>query len=259
MQNQAKMELGPGIGPRAQTTMKISRIRTVHLLGPLLCLIPLGLSVLQDPKLAPLKKSSQEEKVYSDDDFFGTSRDVAIEGSLSMGMQGCWKLASIKSVDYPDQGIDLLGYLLISGPFMSLEVQAFWDDTLEEPPEDAFETFIGEVNPSGKKSMEVRILMGSYIDRDEGTLEWYESDRPERFAVTLPDPETLIMEWRGQRQMIFRRYRSQTQASQDFFGTGDAAGADDFYNDADDPIEEEKEPRGENEEGDERPHDDRFE
>ena len=231
--------------------MKTSKFRPIHLLGPLLCLLPLGFSALQDPKP---KAGPQEEEIFSDSDFFGSNRQTVRGGSIARNMQGCWKLASIKADDYPSRGIDLLGYLLISGSFMSLEVQAFWDDTLEDPPEDAFETFIGEVNTAGKGAMEVRILMGSFMDRQEGSLEWYQSERPERFSMTLPDNETLIMEWRGKRQMIFRRYRSKSESSSDFFGAADKASADDFYDDANDPIEK-PEPI---EDDDERPQEDPF-
>jgi hypothetical protein len=237
--------------------MKTSKIKPAHWLGPLLCLLPLGFSVLQDPKPDTERETPAEEDVFSDSDFFGTKQGTIKGATLTRGMQGCWKLASIKAEDYPDQGIDLLGYLLISGSFMALEVQAFWDDTLEDPPEDAFETFIGEVSQSEKDTMEVRILMGSFMDRDEGSLEWYQSDRPERFAISQPDADTLFLEWRGQRQMMFLRQRSQAQTALDFFGASEAI--DNFYDQTDDPIEDDMPPREEGDEDDEFPDDDPFE
>ncbi len=219
--------------------MKTLTLRPVHLLGPLLCLLPLGLAALQDPK--PSQDPTEKKDSFSDDDFYGSEGKTVKTRGMTKKLQGCWKLEGVKSEDYPDRGIDLLGYLLISGPFISLEVQAFWDDTMDEPPEDAFETFIGEFKPVGRSAIEVRILMGSFLDREEGSLEWYQSDKPERFAVELPSADTLVLEWKGKRKMTFRRHRGQAQIDRDFFGANTATGDDDFYNHGDDLLEDEAE------------------
>ncbi len=137
--------------------------------------------------------------------------------------------------DWPKEGLDLLGYLLITEHFMSMELQAFWDDTLEDSPRDAFETFTAEYRHDKSGRVEARILMGSYIERDSGRLEWYQSAQPRRFQIRILGKDSLILEWSEDRSMTLTRQLHSQKSQRDFFGGNnpDKLHLDDFYNDED--------------------------
>ncbi|MCA9001894.1 MAG: hypothetical protein KDB61_08225 [Planctomycetes bacterium] len=237
------------------------RNQTFHSMAPLALvaiLVPLGLRFWQDPvpevgdDPAP---APVQTPATSDGQFFGSNETGAVALPIQMRIRGAWKLTSIDAPDYPQEGRDLLGYLLITDNFLSMEVQAFWDDTLEDAPNDAFETLTAEYRTTKEGFLEAKILMGSYIDRNKGRLEWYKSERPRRFVATPLGDDGLQLEWKDRNIMTFPRHKPSTTAERDFFGAIDPAlsNVESFYEDSDlgnepepapDPDDEGDEDRG---------------
>ncbi|MEZ6020226.1 MAG: hypothetical protein R3F17_09015 [Planctomycetota bacterium] len=122
---------------------------TLHSVSPVLLLatlLPLGWAVFQDgddPEVPPAQDPPVEVPVPLDTDgqFFGSAEGEEDGLPLRKAILGCWRAISIEAEGYPSEGIDLLAYLVVTGDFMSLELQAAWDDTLDEAPQDAYETF----------------------------------------------------------------------------------------------------------------------
>ncbi len=215
-----------------------------------LLVLPLAWRATQDP--APKPPVQEETPLTPDREFFGTDPLDAEEGNLGKRMSGLWRVQEVTAENWPKEGLDLLGYLLITEHFMSMELQAFWDDTLEDAPRDAFETFTAEYRHDKTGRVEARILMGSYIERDSGRLEWYQSAQPRRFQVRFLGKDSILLEWSEDRTITLTRQMHSQKTQSDFFGGSnpDKLHLDDFYNDADlfeddnidkpepDPIEE---------------------
>ncbi len=219
--------------------MKIRPLRPLHLMGPVLCLLPLGLAAIQDSKTT--QDPAKKKEVSSDRDFYKTQGNAAKDRALTKKLQGCWKLTGVEAEDFPERGRHLLGYMLVSGPFLSLKLQAYWDEANLEDPENAYESFVGELKPVGRNSMEVKVMMGSTLNRDEGNLQWYKSDKPERFAVSMPTTNTLTLTWKDKRKMTFRRQSPRNNADRDFYGKKKGS---DFYDRADKPVKGEDSSKG---------------
>ena len=205
-----------------------------------LLLLPLAWTVSQEPAPKqdppkPAPKVDRDAPLTPDGQFFGTEALEGEDASLGKRMKGLWKITEVTSEDWPKEGLDLLGYLLVTEHFMSMELQAYWDETLEDAPGDAFETFTAEFRSDKSGRVEARILLGSYIRRDNGRLEWYQSAQPRRFNVKLLGKDSLLLEWSETRSMTLTRQRHSQKAQRDFFGglNPDKTQLNDFYNDED--------------------------
>ena len=213
-------------------------------------LLSLGFALFQEPVPSERKDKPGEVPIdvpdenpidvplTPDREFYGATQTLTGQEPFERLVQGLWRLESVVADDWPQQGIDQLGYLLVAKDFMSFEIQAYWDNTVSNAPTDAYETFTAEYQVAPDGRMAARILMGSYIDRSQGTLEWYKSTVPKRFVLTMNGPDTLRLEWQDKRAMNFTRHKAPKRIERDFFGAGTAqAAANSFYNDTSDPEE----------------------
>ena len=219
------------------TPMKSNWLATMAPAAFTALFVPLALGFWQGggqgdetPKVDDVERD-KELPTSPDSVFFGPNEDES-GVPFRKRIQGLWKVSEIIAPDWPKDGLDALGYLLISDHFMSLEIQAHWDDTLENAPRDAFETFTAEYLADRNGRVSAQILMGSFLDRERGSLEWYSSNRPRIFAARLIGRDSLRLDWADTRTMYFTRHLPGSRTSRDFFGVpsqGDVV-ATDFYN-----------------------------
>lgn len=163
-----------------------------------------GDGTLQDPESSP------------ELDLYGRPARKA-GANISKRMQGCWRLTALDNREWPSSGRDLLGFLLVSDGFLSFEVQAFWESRLEDVP-DGYQTFMAKFVADKTGKVRTQSLVGSYLDREEGTLEWEVPGMPREFKATMPTNSRLELLWGNNSRMTFERVRRNGTTTASFFG-----------------------------------------
>ena len=177
----------------------------------LTALLPLGTSFVPAGSAA-----NQDPQSTNQVDLYGRPLRKATE-DLSVRMRGCWQITDLDNREWPNAGRDLLGYLLITDGFLSFEVQAFWDTRNQDIP-DAYQTFLSRftVDRTGKVLSES--LIGSFLDREQGSLEWENPGLPREFVAVMPNDSTLEIEWGNGSRMTFARLTGARTTTASFFG-----------------------------------------
>lgn len=180
----------------------------------LTALLPLG-SSLYVAASGP-QDGGQDEVPGSQVDLYGRPLQKATN-DLSVRMRGCWALTDLDNREWPAAGRDLLGYLLVTDGFLAFEVQAFWETRLDEIP-DAYQTFIARFSADKTGKVRSESLVGSFLDRVQGTLEWEDPGLPREFEAVMPSDSRLELIWGNNSRMTFERIQGQNNTAASFYG-----------------------------------------
>ncbi len=180
----------------------------------LTALVPLG-SSLYVAASTP-QDGGQDEVPGAQVDLYGRPLQKATD-DLAVRMRGCWLLTDLDNREWPTAGRDLLGYLLVTDGFLAFEVQAFWETRLQEIP-DAFQTFIARFAADKTGKVRSESLVGSFLDREQGTLEWEDPGLPREFEAVMPSNSRLELIWGNNSRMTFERLPGINNTAASFYG-----------------------------------------
>lgn len=168
------------------------------------------------PSSAPEASAIQDPETSHELDLYGRPARKA-SADIAKRMQGCWRLTALDNREWPSAGRDLLGFLLVSDGFLSFEVQAFWESRAENVP-DGYQTFLAQFVADKTGKVRTQSLVGSYLDREEGSLEWEAPGMPREFEATMPSDSRLELLWGNESRMTFERVRRNSPTAASFYG-----------------------------------------
>lgn len=180
----------------------------------LTALLPMGTSLYV--AASGSQDGGQDEVPGAQVDLYGRPLQKASD-DLTVRMRGCWALTDLDNREWPSAGRDLLGYLLVTDGFLAFEVQAFWETRLEEIP-DAYQTFIARFAADKTGKVRSESLVGSFLDRVQGTLEWEDPGLPREFEAVMPSDSRLELVWGNNSRMTFERIPGLNNTAASFYG-----------------------------------------
>ncbi|MFT7679458.1 MAG: hypothetical protein ACI8QC_003460 [Planctomycetota bacterium] len=187
------------------------KLSTTHAAVALVALLPWAARFS-----APQDGASQDPEPSVEVDLYGRPASKA-GANIARRMRGCWRLVELDNPDWPTTGRDLLGFLLVADGFLSFEVQAFWENRTGNVP-DAYQTFTAQFVADKTGKVRTQSLVGSYLDREEGTLEWENPGMPREFEASMPTDSRLEIIWGDNNRMAFERIRKVGPSAASFYG-----------------------------------------
>jgi hypothetical protein len=140
-------------------------------------------------------------------DIFGRPKPTS---ALQAALLGCWQIMDLDLEGYSTEGRDLLGFLLFSEDFVAFELQASWDDP-NRATADAYQTFISEYRLKADGTLQLKTLVGSFLDREFTSLEWEAPGYGRELRVEQLTKNQIVLHFQTGGTMTFaRRLRSGT-------------------------------------------------
>lgn len=158
----------------------------------------------RDPKQDPEKEkeaTGDPDEPVSPRDIFGRIKET---NPLAKSLIGCWQIMDLDIDGYSAENRDLLGYLMFTDEFVAFELQASWDDPTRLMP-DAYQTFISEYRLGANGSLQLKTLVGSYLDRDSNSLEWETPNFGRRLRVEQVTRSQIVLHFDTGGTMTFAR------------------------------------------------------
>lgn len=177
----------------------------------LTALLPFGASIMNSGT-----EAAQDPQSGSEVDLYGQPLRQATK-DLAVRMRGCWQITELDNREWPAAGRDLLGFLVVTDGFLAFEIQAYWEARSEEIP-DAYQTFFSRYTVDKSGTVRSESLIGSFLDREQGNLEWENPGFPREFTLAMPSNSVLELEWANGGRMIFNRLEGSGKSTASFFG-----------------------------------------
>lgn len=147
---------------------------------------------------------------------------------LSDRLLGCWQMNELTLAGSDENGRTAQGFLTVADDFLTLEIHAAWEagpdgDFAES---DIHTTFTAEYVFGEGGLLECSTVIGSYLDEDDGTLQWERPGYRRVYRVEQRSNE-LILSWGDEdgvtsRMKFIPRFPT-VQGRRDVFGRIEAA------------------------------------